>query len=365
MHDLTFIRDVLGNVSGSTDAEGAHSYTYDKLGQLATVTHGQPTLQPNEYYTYDAVGNRLTSHLSSTYLYSYMGTAGNRLTQNQQFTYDYDNEGNLIQITDRGTGAKTSLSFDHRNRVTGIQSADSVIPNNSVHYTYDLANRRILALENGATSSYSYEGQNPVLRLTASGSIDSRRLYSFTLDDVLADDSNLQARFFLRDQNGTSRDLVGPSAGVANHYTYDSFGRLPGQSHPDAKNDLLFTGREYSFATRLFYNRARLFDPSNGRFYSEDALFPFRYVYALNNPLVISDPLGQSELGDLLNTVTKIVQGYAKRDKIKKVCAGVIIGVKIVTTVLSPGDYDPSKALLDFDSARRRAYQEAAKECFK
>lgn len=61
-------------------------------------------------------------------------------------------------------------------------------------------------------------------------------------------------------------------------------------------NPYLYTGRDYDPETGLRYYRARYYDPTEGRFLSEDALrFASDsnfYRYANNSPTVLEDPFG-------------------------------------------------------------------------
>jgi len=58
-----------------------------------------------------------------------------------------------------------------------------------------------------------------------------------------------------------------------------------------------FTGREIATETGLYYYRARYFDPTIGRFLSEDPIRTLRsftlYAYVLNNPTGRVDPSGK------------------------------------------------------------------------
>ncbi|MGA7802561.1 MAG: RHS repeat-associated core domain-containing protein, partial [Gammaproteobacteria bacterium] len=59
-------------------------------------------------------------------------------------------------------------------------------------------------------------------------------------------------------------------------------------------NDLKYTGREASPDTGLYYYRARYYDPSLGRFISEDPMgftagMDF-YVYGNDDPVNVNDP---------------------------------------------------------------------------
>ncbi len=78
---------------------------------------------------------------------------------------------------------------------------------------------------------------------------------------------------------------------------YDSFGKLVAQtgSLPFAST-YTYTGREWDAEAGLYYYRARYYDPSLGRFISEDPIgfaggMNF-YAYVENNPLKWVDPWG-------------------------------------------------------------------------
>jgi len=180
-------------------------------------------------------------------------------------------------------------------------------------------NRRIVATESGQTSYYIYDSLNPVMNLSGSAAVTSRRLYSRSVDNIVADEANGQTRWFLTDQVGTVRDIANSTAGILNHYIYDSFGRLLSQTNGATVNDLLFTGREISPSAAMTYSRARFLDTRLGRFAQEDQLSPFGYTYASSNPLVVTDPLGLSdtvEEAELTTSVSRLANslGYSRRE---------------------------------------------------
>ena len=80
---------------------------------------------------------------------------------------------------------------------------------------------------------------------------------------------------------------------VTGAYTYDAFGAFGAvRSHTGAGTEWSFTG-EQNDPTGLEYLRARYYDPATGRFLSRDPLpGGHPYVYAVNNPALLIDPLG-------------------------------------------------------------------------
>jgi RHS repeat-associated protein len=89
--------------------------------------------------------------------------------------------------------------------------------------------------------------------------------------------------------------LTNSSGSLANTYAYDSFGNLTA-STGTVSNPFEYTGREFDPETGLYYYRARYYDPSAGRFISEDPI-GFKgganfYRYVRNNTVNATDPGG-------------------------------------------------------------------------
>jgi YD repeat-containing protein len=75
------------------------------------VTQGGTT---TESYTYDAVGNRL----SSLGVSSYTNNSSNELTSTSAASYTYDNNGNTASQT--VFSATTNYAWDYENRLTSV-----------------------------------------------------------------------------------------------------------------------------------------------------------------------------------------------------------------------------------------------------
>jgi len=76
-------------------------------------------------------------------------------------------------------------------------------------------------------------------------------------------------------------------------YTYDAYGNAISDNGED-DNPYRYCGESYDEETGLYYLRARYYDPSIGRFMSEDPAQDGLnwYVYCGNNPVMYIDPLG-------------------------------------------------------------------------
>jgi RHS repeat-associated protein len=335
IHDLTFVRDAVANVLSSTDAEGAHEYGFDAMRRLTSASHPLAGVQPNEFYNYDAIGNRLSSHLSHFYTYTWQAQqSGNRLLKDSQFDYSYDDEGNLIRKANRASGAYTAFTYDHRNRATTVvQYTSSGLEAGRSQYMYDSLNRRIRVIESGQEILFAYDGQNPMLKLASTGTLSDRRTYGRNLDELYADEMSSTTRWMLLDQIGSVRDVVANTGQVLTHYGFDSFGRLLSETDPSVVNDILFGGREFDRSNSLGIFRARMLDSSTARFGQEDRNQPFEYSYAANNPLSFIDPLGRATEDSLLSKIVTPTVAFFKEVKLALKFVGLI---GLAATVADP-----------------------------
>src|SRR5262249_27356569 len=154
-----------------------HTFTYDNLHRLVAALHSNVAVQPAESYSYDAIGNRISSQRSSTYSYSYaVAGAGNRLLADAQYAYDYDNEGNLVRRTAKSIGEAIEYSYDYRNRLVFAAKRDAQgMELAREDYQYDIWGRLArVARSDGASRRNVYDGLNAVLRLDQNGAAIAR-----------------------------------------------------------------------------------------------------------------------------------------------------------------------------------------------
>ncbi len=262
------------------------NYGYDAIYQLLQATQGANT---TESYTYDPVGNRLTSLGVSTYSYN----ASNQLTSTPSTSYTYDNNGNTATRVD-STGT-TQYFWDFENRMSSVTLPGS---GGTVTFKYDPFGRRIEKTTSSTTSIYAYDGDNLVEETNSSGTVVARYAQTQNTDEPLAMLRSSTTSFYQADSLGSVTSLSNGAGALAQTYTFDSFGKQTASSG-SLTNPFQYTARESDSETGLYFYRARYYDPNVGRFLSEDpsdegTLYDALnlYSYAQNNPTNYTDPLG-------------------------------------------------------------------------
>ena len=279
-------------------------FTFDGRGQL-TATNS--TLRSNEFYTYDANGNRLSSHLNASYT---IGT-NNQLLSDGDFTYAYDDEGNQISQTSIATGEVTTYEYNHNNQLVRSTTTDidGDVLTESV-YAYDTFGRRVAEIVDGELTGFVYDGENVWADFNSSGEVTARYLFGEDSDQILARQIDGTVAWYLEDGIGSIRDIVDQNGEVINHTNYDSFGQILSETSPENGDRYKFTGRELIGA--LYYYRARTYDPAAGRFTSQDPIGfdagdANLYRYVGNSPLNFTDPSGEAALLEYVDFACTVV----------------------------------------------------------
>ncbi|MEM9337281.1 MAG: RHS repeat-associated core domain-containing protein [Bacteroidota bacterium] len=156
----------------------------------------------------------------------------------------------------------------------------------------------------------------------------------------------------LRDHLGSTRALADANGAIVARYDYDAFGQTTVTKAPPAGLEVhyLYTGQEYEPELEAYNYRARMYDPSLGRFYTPDpaAQQNSAYAYVGNNPISRVDPNGEWFLfDDVIATVggaivgagIEIVSGALSGDGVnwKKVGVAAVAGAAAGETGLYAG----------------------------
>jgi RHS repeat-associated protein len=359
----SYTRDRVGNITQinvvTGPSTGSTSYALDALNRLTAVDG--PGTANDEGFSYDRVGNRLTQTRGGTtigaagsttkYLVyqpatqtgavaGYTPLYNNRLSEVRlgsptgtiDSAFSNDNEGRLTNRT--GTLAK-ALTWDAKGRVASVQS----LPNGPVEtYLYDTTNHRV-GRRNGAqlgNLDYFLEGEHLESAYSSAGVLQEKYFRGSNTDELVAGYTTtfnvMKPVMFQHDAVMSVVAATNVNGGTASGFKFRAFGETETATGSQASR-LKFTGREDD-GLGLYYYRARYYDPSLGRFLSEDrmgfAAGVNFYAYVNNNPINGNDPSGNE------------TQFIITHDKILGISIGSHSAVRVDNAAGKPVLFDPA-----------------------
>ena len=186
-----------------------------------------------------------------------------------------------------------------------VRSAETVNSGTTIHFGYDLLGMGGLPQEvvdySGTTVSTSY-------------------CYGVGSDRPLDLIQGTAGYFYHRDDLSSTTTITDASDSVVASYAYDAYGN-PKQAADTVGNPLRYTGSPWDPTTGLIDDRARVYDPTTGRFLTPDPMGGgYGYAYAGGNPVNRVDPSGKAWVnnGALIEggnggqgcSMTLLLQGY-------------------------------------------------------
>jgi RHS repeat-associated protein len=284
---FTYGLDAASQVTSYTGPEGTITYSYDKTGQLLTVSGAQPAT-----YTFDANGNRTMS--------GYQTGTGNEILNDGTYTYTYDKNGNIIKKQD-AQGDVFYITWDYRNRLIEekeVNSSQQTVFDEK--FTYDVSDHLIEVVLNGVIQRWTvFDGDNPFMDLNAAGQATERYVTNpQALDALFAKVSaGGTLDWYLTDRLGSIREIVGTTGTVLDQINYGAFGTIAFESNSSNGDRFKWDGGESDSTIQSYHFGARWYSSANGTWMSQDPLGlgpdsnPYRYAY--NSPTNLTDPNGQ------------------------------------------------------------------------
>lgn len=300
LSEQQYTLDAVGNPT-QIDLPGTavETYAYDALDRVTEACYQQTcTGSPDPYvrYTYDAVGNRLTSTTpaaTTTSTYNAADELVQTATGSSTTSYAYDKNGNQT-----AAGSDT-FSYDLENRTTQASTASG-----SESYTYDGDGKRATSTTGAATTTWLWDTnhEHAQLALERSATGTTTRAYTYGLRRI-AMQTGGATHYYHYGLVDNVLNVTSSSGAELWKYEYDPFGTKRTQTRVDPTapdNPMQFAG-EYADPTGLTHLRARQYDPTMGRFTSTDPATPeledpyvSSYVYSNNRPGVLIDPSGET-----------------------------------------------------------------------
>jgi RHS repeat-associated protein len=225
-------------------------------------------------------------------------------------SFSWDDNGNLLN------DGVHAYSYDFANRLVAVGGQQSAFG-----FGYDGLGNRYQQTANGQTTTYTLDQAADLSQVLFDGTVS----YYYGLGRI-SQQRNGVADYFLTDALGSVRQIANQSGSVRLGQAYDPFGNILGWSGQDGSS-YGYAG-EWTDASGLQYLRARYYSPAQGRFMTKDpfpgimtqpaSLTP--YVYALNNPALLTDPSG--EFVDTLFDIASLGYDiYTIGDKVNRGCA--------------------------------------------
>ncbi|MCK4542700.1 MAG: RHS domain-containing protein [Spirochaetales bacterium] len=319
--------DKMNNITSKTTEHGEYDYGYDDLYRLADVDNPD---YDDEAFTYDGVGNRLTSEgIAGNWSYN----TNNELSGYDDVSYVYDDNGNMIEKT--VAGVVTKFFYNTEDRLSEVRDGNDAL---IASYYYDPFGRRLWKEVGGVRTHFHYADEGLIGEYDSTGTEIKTYGYkpgsTWTTDPLFMKVGD-NYYFYHADHLGTPQKMTAVNGAVVWAAKYSSFGKANIEVET-VENNLRFPGQYFDQETGLLYNFNRYYDPKTGRYLREDPIGTRGGVnlfsYVLNNPLNRIDSTGLCAIACCENCVTKYVdknKPTGKKDTEEQKYWDVRIGVKI------------------------------------
>ncbi|MCB0332075.1 MAG: hypothetical protein KDD55_01180, partial [Bdellovibrionales bacterium] len=335
IQNTSFQFDSIGNLRERRDliVSMTEQFDYDNLNRLV---ESHVLEQDPVFVTYDALGNITTKSDVGNYAYNSIDGgphAVTSITGAKSSVYTYDNVGNRLtssdgQITYSSTGKPLVIEQGASRVEFSLNGEDQRIVER-VLKSGSLLKKKVYAAplyeeitSHGSTVQIHYikglEGLVAVFKKTVEVNTKPYR--------------SLKQNKMKLEMNYIHLDHLGSLSLITNHFgeeverlSFDSWGNRRdgfdwGITPSSSKYDRGFTGHEHLDEVSLIHMNGRVYDPVIGRFVSPDSLIESvdnlqalnPYSYVLNNPLSFTDPSGHFSFKKFWKKALKLGKTFVK-----------------------------------------------------
>lgn len=321
---IAYYRDAANRPYGVVNNLGQNIYSiaYNNLGRLSNINKGGVNI---DTYSYDGVGRvtGIATDLSGTvgdvsYTFSYnpasqiLSLTSNNTnydynepsnsTQNRAFNglnqdtgYTYDGNGNLTNNAGR------TLTYDVENHLIAVSG-----PTNAT-FEYDPNGTLAKQVINGVETRFLYNDSELIGELDANNNILRRYVHGIGVDRPVvwyegADYAN--KRYFVQNYQGSVIGYTDGNGTLLDTYKYTAFGEPKSTSNNEywGGSRFRYTGQIALPEAKLFYYKARVYDPALGTFLQTDPIGTKddmnMYAYVGGDPVNMTDPTGMAGKDD-------------------------------------------------------------------
>jgi len=287
--NLTY--DLAGNPTGITRENGSYTVAYDAIDQLTSSTGAY-----SHAITYDLLGNRAHSSVngSGSFVNNFLVTNGQ-----SSFLADPDGFGDTI----RETSGSVVKNYFYRadDRMNSFQGGST-----QAAYYFDALGRRVAKVIDTGTGPFTHSfvhlgAEDRVLMAKSGDGTITTYIDGQGVDEHLAEVKNGVGKGYVTDHLGSV--LNGEAAGTS--HSFGLFGESASITPSPSSSPVMygFASREFDAESNLIYNRARMYNPTAGKWLSQDPIGLNGglnlYSYAGNNPVLYTDPDGTGPVSGL------------------------------------------------------------------
>ena len=222
---------------------------------------------------------------------------------------------------------KTPKAFEYPGTVDDVTYTTETTQNK-----YGASGKRIERLEKDITTRYYYTGDALLYSTNEKNVLETENILdpagSVIASKRFLDPSELGTEkyankyyIFNYDTRNSVTNVIAPNGSVVKGYDYDEFGNTEQKGEADFLNDITFTSSVADTSSNLQYMGARFYQPSTGRFLSQDsysgnAYDPWTqhlYAYCGNNPTTMVDPTGYLSDMQIFKEAAEIALNQARK----------------------------------------------------
>src|SRR5208282_2035738 len=208
--------------------------------------------------------------------------------------YTYDSHNRMVEAEEYSNSGLASAQYEET-------------------YTYNVLGDRVKEVDTNFVTTtitqFVYDRGNVLADLSSTGTVQSRYMWGDQADQILARvDAGGAVAWYLTDHLGSVRNVTDATGAIAGTITYDAFGNITSDSTGTFGGRYKYTGKEFDTATGLQYNVNRYYDPTTGRWTSQDPLgfgagSSNFYTFVGNSPSTLLDPTGTEDFNDRVGNV--------------------------------------------------------------
>jgi RHS repeat-associated protein len=270
--------DALSRVNSMAKGSGSTGYTYDSVGRLASITNDLAGTTNDITWTFSArnPAGQIATQTASSEVYDYRAASVSTTDK----TYDGLNRDAGIAALSGGYDVRGNMAFDGTRTFTyDLENRLLTASGGSANLTltYDPEGRLASYTSGSTLTTFLYDGVDLIAEYNGAGQILRRYVHSTAADDPVIwyeGSGTSDARYLYTNHQGSIIGYANAAGTLLDLYKYGYYGEPKGANNSDSWTGARFryTGQTMLPEAKLYYYKARVYDPAAGRFLQIDPI---------------------------------------------------------------------------------------------